>query len=280
MAAALELGLKKLLDDRARLIRRQAPTRQGQDVRVVVAPAHLGFLGIMGVHGPHTVDLVGDDRDPDAGPAYENTQVGLARRHLACGVGGVQRVVGRLFRVRADVHNLVAALLQERPYKLLELESGVIRSDCDPHTRDDSAGPGAGTLAAMTSSQVELLRDGFDRLAAEGYEAMVPLIHPEFEMETPAALAAEPQRYEGVDGFRRWWTSFLEVMDEVTLEAAGFHEIGPDQVAIETVMRAVGSSSGIETAQGVVMVVTLRDEKMLRIDFATSLEQAMSGDRA
>lgn len=32
---------------------------------------------------------------------------------------------------------------------------------------------------------------------------MVPLIHPEFEMETPPALAAEPQRYEGVEGFRR-----------------------------------------------------------------------------
>ena len=50
---------------------------------------------------------------------------------------------------------------------------------------------------------------------------MVPLVHPDFEMETPAALAAEPQRYEGVDGFRRWWTSFLDVMDDGDARAEG-----------------------------------------------------------
>jgi len=109
---------------------------------------------------------------------------------------------------------------------------------------------------------------------------MVPLIHPEFEMETPPALAAEPQRYEGVEGFRRWWSSFLEVMDEVVLEPRGFHDIGPGQVAIETRMRAVGATCDIETAQDVVLIVSLRDAKMAHIDFTTSLEEAMPGGRA
>ena len=53
----------------------------------------------------------------------------------------------------------------------------------------------------MSTDDLELLREGFARLDAEGYEAMFPLIHPEFVMETPAGLAAEPQRYEGVDGY-------------------------------------------------------------------------------
>ena len=131
----------------------------------------------------------------------------------------------------------------------------------------------------MAQTDLELLRDGFERLGAEGYEAMVPLVHPEFEMETPADLAAEPQRYEGVEGFRRWWTSFLEVMDTVALEPKGFHEVGPGQVAIETVMRAVGGASGIETTQDVVLIVGLKEGKMVRIDFATGLEEAMSGGR-
>lgn len=131
----------------------------------------------------------------------------------------------------------------------------------------------------MTNSDLEILRDGFERLATEGYEAMVPQIHAEFEMETPPDLAAEPQRYEGVEGFRRWWTSFLEVMDEVALEPQGFHEIAPGQVAIEIRMRAVGGASGIETTREIVLLVTLRDGKMIRIDFATSLEEAMPGGR-
>jgi ketosteroid isomerase-like protein len=132
----------------------------------------------------------------------------------------------------------------------------------------------------MPTDDLELLRDGFARLDADGYKAMFPLIHPEFVMETPAGLAAEPQRYEGVDGYKRWWTSFLEVMDTVTLEAGDIHELGGDKYAVETVMRAVGGSSGIETTQGVVMVVTLKDSLMIRIDFAISLEDAKAGKTA
>jgi len=130
----------------------------------------------------------------------------------------------------------------------------------------------------MPADDLELLREGFARLDAEGYKAMLPTIHPEFVMETPAGLAAEPQRYEGVDGYRRWWTSFLEVMDTVTLEAGDIHELGGDKYAVETLMRAVGGSSGIETTQGVVMVVSVKDSLMIRIDFAASVEAALAGE--
>lgn len=130
----------------------------------------------------------------------------------------------------------------------------------------------------MASDDIDLLREGFARLSAEGYEAMLPLLHPDFVMETPAGLAAEPQRYEGADGYRRWWTSFLEVMDSVTLEAGDIHELGDDRYAVETLMRAVGGSSGIETTQGVVMIVSLEDSLMTRIAFATSVEAARAGE--
>ena len=133
---------------------------------------------------------------------------------------------------------------------------------------------------AMAQSDLELLQNGFGRLATEGYKAMVPLIHPEFVMETPAALAAEPQRYEGVNGFRRWWTSFLEVMETVELEPKSFEEIEPDKFAVETVMRAVGGARGIETTQEVVMIVTVRESQMIRIDFALSVEAARAGETA
>ncbi len=174
----------------------------------------------------------------------------------------------------------MAAFLQKRPDVLLQLVSGVVRSDGNPHSPDDTAQAMAPIRSPeMASDDVELLRDGFERLAAEGFEAMVPLVHPEFVMETPADLAAEPQRYEGVEGFRRWWTSFLEVMDEVMLEPQSFQETGPGQVAIEARMRAVGGASGIEATQNVVLVASIRDGKMARIDFAHSLDEALGGGR-
>jgi hypothetical protein len=40
----------------------------------------------------------------------------------------------------------VTALFEQRPDELLELESGVVRSDGDLHPSDDSAAPGADTL--------------------------------------------------------------------------------------------------------------------------------------
>lgn len=129
----------------------------------------------------------------------------------------------------------------------------------------------------MAQSDVELVREGFDRLAAEGYEAMFPFVHEDFEMETPAGLAAEPQRYEGIEGLRRWWTTFLEVMDSVTLEARDFREVGPDRIVVQAVIRAVGGASGIETSQEVYFVVTVRDSKMARLDFAASLDDAVAG---
>ena len=131
----------------------------------------------------------------------------------------------------------------------------------------------------MSQEDVELLRDGFERLATEGFEAMTPLIHPEFAMETPASMAAEPQRYEGVEGFKRWWTSFYEVMEEVVLEPKGITDFGPSQVAVELHMRATGHASGIETAQDVVMVVTVRTGQMAWIDFYGTLEEALPGGR-
>jgi ketosteroid isomerase-like protein len=277
VAPAFELGPEKGLDDWPRLVGRQAPTRKSENIGIVMAAAHLGLFGIVRVHRAHAVDLVGDDRNADSRTTNQHRQLGIAIGNHASGVGGMSGVVGGLLRVRADVHDLVPALFEQRPDELLELESGVVRSDGDLHECDDSDGRGADTLGPMASSDIDLLKQGFDRLTSDGYEALVPLVHPDFEMQTPAALAAEPQRYEGVDGFRRWWTSFLEVMDTVTLEAKAFHEIGPDKYAIETVMRAVGGASGIETTQEVVMVTTLRDGKMIHIAFATTLENAREG---
>ena len=52
----------------------------------------------------------------------------------------------------------------------------------------------------MSSRNVEIIRGGFEALSEGGVEALVPLIHPEFEMTTPANLAAEPDTYRGPEG--------------------------------------------------------------------------------
>jgi ketosteroid isomerase-like protein len=127
----------------------------------------------------------------------------------------------------------------------------------------------------VSERDVELLRDGFSQLAEEGYEPLLPLVHPEFEMTTPPGIAAEPQTYRGAEGMRRWWESFYEVMDEVQVVPREYHDAGEGRVAIAAIMRATGQSSGLEVAQATFLLVHLRDEQIFRIEFFLTLDDAL-----
>ena len=128
----------------------------------------------------------------------------------------------------------------------------------------------------MSAEDVEFLRRNLATLADEGYEALLPLVHPDFEMETLPGIAAEPQVYRGRDGMRRWWESFFEVMDEVRIEPTEFHDAGEGKVVMEALLRARGQSSGLEVTQGTYLVCHLRDELLLRIEFFLTLEEALA----
>jgi len=124
------------------------------------------------------------------------------------------------------------------------------------------------------SADEELIREAFGLLNADSYERVMPLIADDFEMVTTAAVASEPGVYRGHEGVRRWWESFLEVMDDVRLEALSFDDQGDGRVIIEFLIHARGQASGIETAQPAVTIATAADGKMRRLEFFTSLEQA------
>ena len=123
---------------------------------------------------------------------------------------------------------------------------------------------------------MELLRTNLATLAEQGYEALLPLVHPDFEMETLPGIAAEPQVYRGPEGMRRWWESFYEVMDAVKVEPTEFHDAGPNQVVMEAMLRATGQSSGLEVEQETFLLCHLQDDQLIRIEFFTSLEEALA----
>ena len=67
-------------------------------------------------------------------------------------------------------------------------------------------------------SDKELIEGAFALLQSDTYEQVLPLVHDDFEMVTTREVASEPGAYRGPEGVRRWWTSFLEVMDSVNLD--------------------------------------------------------------
>ena len=119
----------------------------------------------------------------------------------------------------------------------------------------------------MATDDIQLARAGFDALADGGVEAMIEFVHPDFVMETPPAIAIEPQVYRGHDGLRRYFNSFYEAMDEVSIEPNDLEQLEPDRVLIHFKVRTRGKASGIETEMEARAVAVLRNDLMVRLEF-------------
>jgi ketosteroid isomerase-like protein len=129
--------------------------------------------------------------------------------------------------------------------------------------------------SAVAESDVELVKQAFEALAQGGYETLLPLIDPDFEMITPPGLAAEPDTYRGPDGVRRYFDSFYEAMDEIRFEAHDFRDMG-EWVVVSTTLTARGRSSGLEFDQSIVQAWRVRDGKAIRLEVFADLEEALA----
>ena len=127
----------------------------------------------------------------------------------------------------------------------------------------------------MSSENVEIVQRGFDAFNEGGVEGIVPFIHPEFEATTPPSLASEPDTYRGPDGIRRWFDSFVEVMDQIRWDGHSFQAVG-DKVVVEFTLRARGKTTGLDFGQDAVMVWSLRDGKAVRVELFETLNEALA----
>ena len=127
----------------------------------------------------------------------------------------------------------------------------------------------------MSQDRVEIVRATFAAMAEGDPEAMLPFIAEDFEMVTPANLAAEPDTYRGHDGVRRWFESFYEAVDEIRFEATRFAETG-NRVAVEFTMTTRGRTTGLEASLSATALADVADEKIRRLEFFTSWDAALA----
>lgn len=131
----------------------------------------------------------------------------------------------------------------------------------------------------MEEANLDLVREGFDAMREGDPEAMMPFIHPEFEVTTPPGLAAEPDTYRGPEGIRRYFDSFYEAMDRVRFDADEFIPVG-ELVVVRSVLRTRGRFSGIEAEQHVSLVYEIREGKAYRISVYATVDEAMAAARS
>jgi ketosteroid isomerase-like protein len=127
---------------------------------------------------------------------------------------------------------------------------------------------------AMPDENAEVVRQLFDAFNSEDIELILAFTHPEFEVEVPAALSAEPDIYRGHAGMRRYWESFQDVMDEIRFVPERLWEAGETVVAA-THITAKGRQTAIPVEQRFAGVWTICDRKAMRVRVYPSLSEAL-----
>jgi len=130
----------------------------------------------------------------------------------------------------------------------------------------------------MSQEDVATLRAGFAALAERGFEALLPFIHPDFEVTVPPDLSLEPDTYRGPSGMRRYFESFYEVVDEVRFEPDDFIDVG-GRIVVPMKVMVRGRGSGAEAAQSIVLVWEVRDGLAYRAEVYATLDRALAAAR-
>lgn len=109
----------------------------------------------------------------------------------------------------------------------------------------------------------ELLVGLLDAANRRDLDAAVAFADPAFVGEVPADMSAEPDVYEGRDGIRRYFESFWEIVDGLTLECVAFEEIGPWTVA-SVHATSLGRGSGLPVDGYIAVSAQSRDGRLTR----------------
>jgi len=129
----------------------------------------------------------------------------------------------------------------------------------------------------VTEENVAFVRRFFEDVNRRDLDALLACLTPEFEMTVPVGMGADPQTYQGPEGFRRWFNSLSEIM-EIRVESHDFIPVG-DRVLAPHTLHARGRETGIDTEQYAAHVWHLSDGKAEMLEVFATLDEAVEATR-
>jgi ketosteroid isomerase-like protein len=125
------------------------------------------------------------------------------------------------------------------------------------------------------SENVDFVMQGFEAAERDGWQALLPLLHKEFELVTTPDVAMEPDTYRGEEGMRRYFASFEDAMNDIRFLPEGAPIEAGDKVVVPFRLYARGKETGIEVEQPAFMLWTIRDGKALRAEVFAERARAL-----
>jgi ketosteroid isomerase-like protein len=120
----------------------------------------------------------------------------------------------------------------------------------------------------LSAENVEIVRRLWDSPETTG-ETLDPLVEVH-DHDLPDATGV----YVGYEGLSQWLSVWLEAWETYRVEAEQFVDAG-DQVVAIIGLRAKGKGSGIEIERRDGMVYTMRERRVVRIDYYGSVDEAL-----
>lgn len=118
----------------------------------------------------------------------------------------------------------------------------------------------------MSRQNLELHRWLVDAFNRRDYDRFATKLDPDVEW-VPALITRADNRprdeFRGIEGFWRWVAETNEVMDEFTVEAEEYRDLGDDRVLLLGRIRGRGRASGAEVRAELGQVLTIREGRVV-----------------
>jgi ketosteroid isomerase-like protein len=126
----------------------------------------------------------------------------------------------------------------------------------------------------MSQENVEVARRALDAFGRRDVEALRALHHPEVEMDWSASAGVEAGVYRGIDAFLRFWMSFFDAFEEISVDPERFIDAG-ESVVVPNTGRFRGRD-GVEVLARSALVYTIRSGEITRLRLYQETDQALA----
>lgn len=124
------------------------------------------------------------------------------------------------------------------------------------------------------TEQERLIRQGYEAWNRGDWASMEELLAPDFEVDATDRVL-NPDRYVGLEGFRRLASEMFEIWDSWLIEPVEFIERG-DVVFVTHRIQARGKGSGLELKQTYWSVWTVRGGRASKLALYVDRERALA----
>lgn len=125
----------------------------------------------------------------------------------------------------------------------------------------------------MSHENQELIRRAYDAMNRGDVEAAKAIADPSIELRTPLTRVAG-RVYRGLAGIDDWFADVEEAWDVLEQTVERFIEVSAETTIIVVRFSARGRASGVQVAQELASVWTIRNNKVVRVETYPTLDEA------